>query len=278
MSFCIGLHIGQRREEAITSPPNQSGRSLYSNVSVPDHPPSTSVPKTLLPAVNPATEGPQLATLPSSFPAHLPWMTAGAIPSIQPPRSVPGKAVHVGRPLHFLLAAYGVGGTRVHRASAPPCVSPGGTLTFPGTTLTLSSALLPCRRRSAGLGRAAVLDGRLFAGRRSTLPPTFFFPSWLRRSGWLLPLPGQGGQGRSFLGAEAAVAAVGAVAGGSSATLTMSGSVDGAAGIDGGEAPSADMGGKTEGGEASGGGTFPIVTLDADAVQKFAEIEVRWGE
>lgn len=70
----------------------------------------------------------------------------------------------------------------------------------------------------------------------------------------------------------------------------MSGSVDGAAGIDGdveasssrettaGGLASSDTGGKSEGGEAGGGGTFPIVTLDADAVQKFAEIEVRWGE
>lgn len=35
--------------------------------------------------------------------------------------------------------------------------------------------------------------------------------------------------------------------------------------------------GAESGGEAKSG-DFPVVTLDQDAVQKFAEIEVRWGE
>lgn len=35
---------------------------------------------------------------------------------------------------------------------------------------------------------------------------------------------------------------------------------------------------ETRGGGADGSEDFPIVTMDPDAVQKFAEIEVRWGE
>lgn len=74
----------------------------------------------------------------------------------------------------------------------------------------------------------------------------------------------------------------------------MSGRVDGgAAGGGGGDGEVKGGGGSAvpetnpgpaalrEGAESGGGaerGDFPAVTLDKDAVQKFAEIEVRWGE
>lgn len=41
--------------------------------------------------------------------------------------------------------------------------------------------------------------------------------------------------------------------------------------------PAASREGAESGGEARSG-DYPVVTLDEDAVQKFAEIEVRWGE
>lgn len=222
-------------------------------------------------------------------------MPAGASPNIRPVRSVPaGKALQVGHPLHFLLAACGVGGgARGHLVATPSFLS---SATVPVTSFNSCARNSFVTGRGVGSGSLTVLRNHpLF---RSVLSP---FPFW-RGARQPLLLPGQqrienvGGSsssswfyravfGSTFMAAEGGTSSIPSMSGSSSNRTSSSGDVDEDGGTGstaplkaGPGSPTASGGGGRGGGEAGGREDFPIVTMDPDAVQKFAEIEVWWGE
>lgn len=211
-------------------------------------------------------------------------MPAGESPSIRPVRSSPaGRAPQVGHPLHFLLAACGVsGGVQGHLVSVPSFLS---SATFPGTIFN------SCSRSGSFVAGRRVGNHQVFP---SVLPP---FPFW---RGARRPLLLSGQQrienfgsissswfyravfGSTFMAAEGGRSSAPSMSGSSSSTRTSgSGGIDEGGGTGSTASLKVDSGSTTSsgGGEGEGGREdFPIVTMDPDAVQKFAEIEVRWGE
>lgn len=209
-------------------------------------------------------------------------MPVGASPSTRPARGFPGKAGQLNSPLHFLLAAYGFRGARGHLASVTPSLS--SVKVIPRTVLA------PAR----SWGSTAVCTGSFARGHSSGgvvashVPP---LPSaslpFSRGPARLLGLILLGRRAENSFWFRTASKAT-------PVTSAMSGRVDGGGGGGGDGEGEAKGGGSSavpdtnpgsaaprEGAESGGEakrGDFPVVTLDEDAVQKFAEIEVRWGE
>lgn len=243
-------------------------------------------------------------------------MQVGSSPGgTRPARGVPGKAGQLGgSPLHFLLALGGLGGTQGHLASVAPFLSssPSSAKTPRGTILKPPAVPLLWESSAAGISRA---DGRGstggFVARHPPLifllPPPAPLPSSRRGLGRLLGLMFLGRRVENSCWYRTAAKTTAPV------TSTMSGRVDdgGGGGGGGGSGGRGSGGGGSGSGGSGGGGTqgkgssastetnpgstaapregagsggaarsgdFPVVTLDEDAVQKFAEIEARWGE
>eukprot|EP00903_Cladosiphon_okamuranus_P006665 g6507.t1 len=207
-------------------------------------------------------------------------MLVGASPSPKPARGVPGKAVQLSSRLHFLLAACGSGGTRVHLASVAPFLWP--TRVAPGTVLTPHLALLsgsPNGGCARGRGTTTTTTTSGFVASRFPLLAATSLP-FLRGPGRLLGVMFLGRRAENSFWFRTSTTMSGRVDGGGGAYGSGSGGEakggDGPASQDANSVPAASREGAESGGEAKSG-DFPVVTLDEDAVQKFAEIEVRWG-
>lgn len=192
-------------------------------------------------------------------------MPVRASPSTRPAQSVPGRAGQLSSsPLRFLLAAFGFGGTRECLAFTP----------FLSSGKVPGILLAPVRSWGSTTGNGGLVS------RRVPLFPSAPLPlSW--GSGRLLGLLFLGHRPENSSWFRTAVKS-------NPVTSTMSGRVEGGGGDGGGTKGggssvsrqtnpgfTSPREGAESGGEASSG-DFPVVTLDEDAVQKFAEIEVRW--